>query len=427
MNNHSTDILFHIETETQFEAIRPLLTYLKSNSKTTFDIVVPSATADDNVDNKGIYDGAAQVLLKNGFDVIRGINSTVMPDPIVNTEYKIMLSAYMYQWHYDNLRVKYRIMFPYASYYFNKPRWTVERFINLDYLADALLAHSVGTKPVTDIFTKTYVVPALKLMDFRKRIKPNKKPVIFFAPTYDEIDFAANFLNSVDDIKEKYLLTMRGHHRVSRLKNNEGVYEKLIQAADNIYDPEEYSLVTPLEEADIVVSDNSGVIFDAISCGVPVVLFSQDPNSFHYRDINTAQSELVNNGDVLWTNDPSNVLRIIDETLTTRMLKKQQKLRRKLFPDESTDPVEQWMEILSTYLNDQLPYEYSLTKRYWIEHISRQTQPNQLLQSEVASLTSQLEYLDAKIQSEIDPGVRTAGRRLIRACLYKLHIMKRDS
>ncbi len=423
MKRRSRDILFYIENEVQFDSLKPLLIHLRDRTKVSFDIVVPDDISESTIVNKEIHEGGAKALRENGFDIIRSTDDIIMSEIAINTEYKILISAYMYDWHYQNVNAKYYIMFPYASYYFNKPHWTVDRFIDQDYLADALFSHAVGTKPVTDIFTNTYIVPSLKLMGFHKKSKHSKKPVLFFAPTYNEINFAVNFLQNIDEIKKKYTVIMRGHHRVSHMENNKDLSERLYEKADRIYDTDEHSVIEPLEEADIVISDNSAIIFDAIYCDVPVGLFSQNPNSFHYRDINTTQSELVKNGEILWTDDPNEIVHIADETLTTKMLNKQKEMRHRLFPEKmSTDPIKQWIDVLSIYLEDRLPYEYKLAKRYWVERVNQHLQSAQAMRVEIEDLNIQIQNRDIIIHNEQNPGIKTSLRRLAKAFQRKFYI-----
>ena len=272
-NNRKRDILFFVENEVQFESLRPLLLYIKKNTSIRFDILVPSGGSSKEVDLKAIYDAGAAMIKSDSFDVIRCTDGIIAPKQVKDTKYQLLLSAYMYDWHYQNLDIKYRIMFPYASYYFNKPNWTIKQFIDQDYLADALLSHATGTQSVTDIFTKTHIVPSLKLMDYKPKTKTPKKPVVFFAPSYNEIDFANKFLSVIDDVKNKYTVIMRGHHRAVNSKDNKNLSKQLYDQVDKVYDMDKFSIVDALEGADIVISDNSAVIFDAIYCGVPVALF----------------------------------------------------------------------------------------------------------------------------------------------------------
>lgn len=428
MQKNNKDLLFHIETEAQYDSLKPLLIYLRDSTAISFDIVVPSGTAGDMIINKEVYEGCAQVLQKNHFKVHRGVNSIILPDIILNTTYKVFLSAYIYPWHYQNIDAKYRLMFPYASYYFNKPQWTIKQFIHQDYLADGLLSHAVGTEQVTNVFTKTYIVPSLKLMDYRKKSNQRKtKPVLFFAPTYNELDFAVKFLQNIAEIKKKYTVIMRGHHRVDHMEDNKSVSLELYNAADKVYSLDEYPLTTPLGEADIVVSDNSAVIFDAIYCGVPVALFSKDPNSLHYKDINTAQFDLIKKGYILWTDDPQKIPYILEETLKKKLLEKQKNMRQELFPEKFKQPINRWMEVLSTYLKDDLPYEYSLAKRYWVGYINEVEKNNQNAHREIDHLNLKIIDYETRVYNEQNPGIRISLRRTVKACLSKIGLIRRNT
>lgn len=414
----SKDILFYIENEVQFDSLKLLLLYLRDKTKLSFDIVVPK---DEGVNSK-VFDGGFRVLSKNGFKVTRSVDNQILPAKILNIEYKIFMSAYIYRWHYDNVKAKYKIMFPYASYYLNKPNWTIDQFIKQDYLADALFSHAIGTKHVTDIFTKTYIVPSLKLDGFKKKQNKHKKPVLFFAPTYNEIAFMINILKDIDKIKEKYTVIMRGHHRVVNLDENKDISDQLYDKADMVYDVSDYPITTPLGEADVVLSDNSAVIFDAIYCGIPVALFSDDPNSFHYCNINTIQSDLVKNGDLLWTNNSKDILDVIGETLSEEVLYKQKNLQTKLFPGDKKNVVSAWMGVLLKYINDEIPYEYSLAKKYWIDNIRSLEKSNQEMREMIRCLDAKVFNCDDIISKEQNPGIKTAFKRLIRAFIRKIYI-----
>ena len=422
------DLLFHIENEVQFDSLRPLLLHIRDETDLTFDIIVPDDISENTMVNKQVHEGGVRSLKRDGFKVVRSIDGVILSDVILNTEYKVFLSAYMYRWHYENINTKYRIMFPYASYYLNKPQWTIRMFIERDYMADALISHAVGTQPVTDIFTKTYVTPSLKLMDYKKSPKKHKKPVLFFAPTYNDIDFAAKILQNMNEIKKKYTVAMRGHHRVVHVEGNKDVSAMLYAHADKIYDIEEFSLTESLSDVDVVVSDNSAVIFDAIYCGIPVVLFSEDPDSLKYHDISTIQSKLVESGDVLWTDTASELRSIIDKTLGKRMISRQARMRGRLFPTmQDSSPVEEWMRVLDVYLRDKLPEEYRLAKQYYIRHRFAIEDGLGVTQQHVRNLESEMIVKDAIIHQEVNPGIKTSTKRLVRAIIRKLYTQPKSS
>ena len=414
------DVLFFVENEVQFESLFPLLADIKDNKLMSFDILVPSGGLSGSLSLKDIYDGGAAIIQRHGFDVIRCVDGIIAPELVKNTKYQVLLSAYMYDWHYQNLDVKYRIMFPYASYYFNKPNWTIKQFIEQDYLADALISHAVGTKPVTDIFTKTYVVPSLKLMNYKPKKKSSKKPVLFFAPSYNEVDFIKKFLDEIDNIKEKYKVIVRGHHRAVHSSDDNGVLARLYERADKSYDMREFSIVDAFEVADVVVSDNSAVIFDAIYCNVPVALFCKNPDSSAYREIHTAQAKLVSSDDILWTDDASKLTKIIDATLDKTMLDRQSKVSQELFPIDNKNPVQQWVDVLNVYIGDELPAEYYFAKKYWIERFGKQAVDLHMTHSKLGDANRLINQLNARVELEANPGVKTATKRLGKAWMRKL-------
>lgn len=414
------DVLFHIENEVQFESLKPLLVHIRDKTRIAFDVVVPDAKSAENKVNKKMFDSAVSIIEKSGFKVLRSEDGYKLPKYITSTEYKLFLSAYMYRWHYQNINAKYRVMFPYAAYYFNKPKWTIDHFITDDYLADGLISHAIGTKPVTDIFVKTYIAPSLKLMDYKKKKRTSKKPTLFFAPTYNEIEFATNLLDTVDELKKKYKLIMRGHHRVDFLEDKKDISNQLYSKADKIYDMKKYSLIPPLQEADIVLTDNSAVMFDAMYCGVPVVLFSKDPNSFQYREINTVQSNFIKNKDVLWTDNSKELPKIVDKTLTATMKDKQIQLQKTLFPGSRAKPVEQWMDILNVYLNEELPEDYHLTKKYWNEKVLNQTIMCEDAGPVIKHLEHQLNEAKDRLYHEQNLGVKRSFKKLVKACIKRV-------
>lgn len=408
MLKRNRDILFHIENEVQFDSIRPLMEYIRDNTEITFDVIAPGYDNKKikgyNEKNKEIHDGGVARMRQAGFEVFRDVNGFYIPKTIQNTEYKMLISAYVYKFHYENINAKYRIMFPYASYYFNKPNWTIPTFMNQYFRSDALISHAIGTKQITDIWTETYVVPMLKFINFKKHMNITKKPIVFYAPTYNEIEFQEKFLDCVSEIKNKNYLIMRGHHRVVYIDEKKDLSQELYEKADEVFDMKDFSIKTPLEKADICVSDNSGAIFDAIYCGVPVVLFSRDPNSYKFREINTIQSKLVERGDILWTDNPKELPKLISKTLTKTFLKKQEKMRKELFPDKihNINPIDAWMDVINIYLYDQLPYDYIDAKKYWVSRIDKlynsHTKMNNL-EAELHKKNVEIEVLNAKIGS----------------------------
>jgi hypothetical protein len=381
--------------------------------------LVPIAGKKEALQN-AVYDACSIKITKQGYNNLRRPISGATPYIVSSTKYHLLLSPYIYEWQYYEIDARFRIMFPYASYYFNKPSWTIKQFIEQDYMADALLSHAVGTQPVTDIFTKTHIVPSLKLMNFKREKKRTKKPVIFIAPSYSDMDFARNILETIGALKNKYIVIMRAHHKAVYNMQYNDYTKEILNMADEVYDAAHYPLTVPLKISDIVITDNSAVLHDSIYCGIPVVLFSKDINEYSYRDISTSQAELVANGEVLWTNNPATLGDIIDRTLYD-LQDIQHLMRNRLFPiAEHPNPIMAWMDVLTIYLNDTLPYEYSYTKKYWIDSIHNNKKHLLAASQSVNKLELQLNERDKQLHISNNPSIKVALRLLAHAIKRRL-------
>ena len=386
------DILVIIETHVQFDVLEPLLKHIKNNTKYSLDIMVLSGDRFGK-DLIGAFNAAAEHAIKHGF--------TVKCRTYPKDDYQLCLAPYIHGEYRKEIKAKYFIRYIYSLLSTNKAIFYINHLINNGYLADAsiLMASSIDAK-CQSVFSPTFSVPDMRYTDFRKEPQHKDKPTILFAPTYNDVGFATRILDVIDDIKKKYHIIMHGHHLSIHRSKEEGLLHKLYKNADAVYDIEQYTFKTPLEKADIVLTDNASVIGDAIYNGVPVALFSKDPNEFHYRDVRTIQYDLVKSKDILWTNNSEEIQSIVKKTLSSNTIKnKQKKLREVLYPHRHGDPIERWMEILRMYLDDNLPYEYTMIKKYWIERIDDLAQGNQDKQAAIDRLNIQLEEKEIEIAS----------------------------
>jgi pyruvyltransferase len=380
---------------------------------------VPFARKSETLQN-AVYDACSDRIIEQGFSNYRRPINGPIPHLVSSRKYRILLSPYIYEWQHNEIDTQFKIMYPYASYYFNKPSWTIKQFIEQDYMADALLSHAVGTQHVTDIFTKTYIVPSLKLMNFKREKKRINKPVLFFAPSYNDMDFLQNILVSIDTLKKKYHIIMRAHNKAVYNKQYSSYTNSLLSMADEVYEAEHYRLIEPLNVSDIVITDNSGVLHDAIYCGIPVAIFSNDINEYSYRDINTSQAELVARGEVLWTNDAAALGGIIKRTLQ-ELQESQRLMRVRLFPDaDHPNPIMAWMDVLKVYLNNSLPYEYSLGKKYWVESIQENKRHLQAASESINNLESIINERDKQLSVSNNPSIKVAFRFLVNALKRRL-------
>ena len=107
-------------------------------------------------------------------------------------------------------------------------------------------------------------------------IDPNR-PTVLYLPTWGEFSSVDEFLESVAELQGDFNLLTKLHHKSHSHEANRGRrvkkagLEKRFRAADDLLDLLSY--------ADVVLSDFSGAIFDAIYTSKPVILLQGSPES----------------------------------------------------------------------------------------------------------------------------------------------------
>ncbi len=122
----------------------------------------------------------------------------------------------------------------------------------------------------------------------------DSRPTVLYLPTWGEFSSVDQFMDAVLSLSESYNVLVKVHHKTetheSRRRDalsNQPVV-RYFGATDD--------LLPLLRQADLVLSDYSGAIFDAIYVRKPVVLLQSDPSSvigkkFGYESIEYARRE----------------------------------------------------------------------------------------------------------------------------------------
>lgn len=337
------DIAVVVQTLVQFYNIRNGIDELKKKN-ITCDIYVP--TYEDSEGFKEIYDATYNKIVDMGYPVKRKATST---------EYKILLEAYPID-HIINIKHKYRLNYLYGSSVGTKPNIGLLPDFYLHY--DGVLLYNYEESEYLSAYCKTFLIGNLKFKNFSKKQNDmgNKKRILYL-PTYGKSSDIDCTINLVEKLRKKYVVYIKAHHGTDFLKEEKFKTELLKKSCDLYFDSSQ-NIIDLLSEADLVLSDNSGAIFDSIYAGVPVVIFSKDVNRNKINDdFNTKQFELVKNGIIPYTSDPSDIEKIIKEGLENSTLKKQMKYRDENFycPD---DKLIDFINVISLFLKDKIDKKY---------------------------------------------------------------------
>lgn len=303
------------------------------------DIYVPSS--DDNLGFGDMFDETYNSLIKFGYSPLRALDSS--------KKYKILLEPYPMDF-YIKINSKYRLKYKYAPIA-AKPQLTCNPENNIVY--DAILCYSTYEANYLKPYTNTHIIGNLKFINFsRTNTTKNGKPILLYLPTYGNNSSIDTIIESLNTLKNDYYIITKSHHGTSYLNDEKYRIEKLKQISDEFYN-HGTQLIDLLSQASVVLSDNSGSIFEAIYAEVPLAIFADNLNKNKIGEFNTTQYEIVKKDFVPYTNNINEIKLILDKALSAEYIEKQKLLKEKLFYT-SSDPIKDFIEIIETYLNDNI-------------------------------------------------------------------------
>ncbi len=344
------DVAIIFDDITEFFVMRDVIDAMKK-AKIKVDIVVP-------------YDSGYNGLAEHTQEKIGSAGYEVLSDARPNTHYKILFTPYDMR-SIPRFDYSYHINYNYGAMCTKpNPVWkpTYKYFYDASFIFNTYEPEFLRAYGI-----KTYAVPDWRFKDFKKH-KNNKdqKPNLVLLPTFGDvccIDILTD--SAISKIKEKYNVIAKSHHAIHFRVEEKKRFERLEKIADVFYDSDT-SIITMLEQADVVLSDNSAAIFDTIVAGVPVALLSEDPNLRKFGGVNTIQYELIKQGIIPHTNNPEKIVDLIDTAF--KLLPKQQKFKRENFLSLGEDPTKPFIDITKEFLSkDPKQDTYHLLHRAMIE------------------------------------------------------------
>ena len=332
------DIAIVVENLIQFQYIENGINILLNNN-ISLDIYVPTSKYADGFDN--LFNNAYDYLQKNNY----------MPKRLSdNIEYKILLEPYPTD-KYFKINHTYRIKYPY-SLVAAKPDPSFKPDWNIYY--DAILCHSEYEASYLKAYAETIVLSPLK-HKFNRSNSGKVKPTLLYLPTYGDLSSIDELINIFNNLKNTYYIIIKFHHGTSFLNNEKDRLEQLKVLADEWYDLNT-NLSYLLSKSDVVLSDNSGAIFEALYNNVPVAIFAKNINK-KLGDFNTIQYDLVNSDIIPYTNNSNEILKILSLACSNEYKIRQENIKNKLFYI-SENAEQEFLNIIRNYLSDNINLKY---------------------------------------------------------------------
>lgn len=348
----------------------------------------------------GLFEEAAAYLSDLGFNVLR-----TMP---VNNEYDIAYSAYpgCCEELMEKNRIKYNVRFRYNLGAGNVPAASYSQALFNFY--DFVICLGAPEAHILSGHAKTVCIGNIKLADYKRtRLLPEGKKTLLYLPTWG----ADNRVSSVKidvikklvELQSRYRVIAKMHNAMQQFEHQQA-YRELFAMLDNVYDTNT-PITDLLNEADVVLSDLSGVGYDAVAGDVPLVLFGLGDPVYLGGKLCLHQ-QLVQDDIIPGTNDLNELETMIEKALTPEYFAKEQKLKKELFPYEGRACVDAFMLFQNDLFEDRVDQWYLATRRAIRENYIKERQQTQ---EKMDSLTRDMAQAKAELFETHATLIRTQG------------------
>ena len=341
-----------------------------------------------------MFDATYHYLTNLGYTLFQTVKDDI--------NYKLLLEPYPMDW-YIKINSKYRLKYKY-SLLSAKPNLVYKPENNICY--DAILCYGLYEANILKNFSNVELIGNLKYINLKKLDKPStQKKILLYLPTYGNVSSIDSITDQLLKLKNQYYIITKLHHGTSFLQEEKNRINKLKNISDEYYD-HRIELAQLLSKVDIVLSDNSGSIFEALYAQKPLAIYSEDINSNKIGNFNTIQYQLVHQGYIPYTNNLENIDFILEQALSAETINKQMEIRNKLFyfPE---NPIKEFVQIIEKYLNDNVDNNYKALHDVLIENYQNYIEENKHLKSLVSStdskildLSSTISNIEQKIQKQ---------------------------
>lgn len=408
------DIAITIQNYVQFVNVRAGIDELM-NMGYSVDIYCPESH--DKQGYGSMYDDIRKYLKTNGYKVFNKVQ---------DYEYKVLLEPYPFL----NITAKYYIKYRYGCIS-AKPSLVYSPYNFVKY--DAILCSGSYDSNYLSAFSKTYQTGNMKYIGFKKKKKNSKgKKNLIYLPTYGDGCSIDLIIEELNKLREKYYVIVKIHHGTNFLNNEQNRINKLRDCVDEYYDSHK-NLSELLEIADVVLTDNSGALFEALYTDTPVAIFCDDVNKHKIGNFNTIQYELVEKGIIPYTNNKNQLNKILDMALSKQYIEKQNNWNKRSFYHPK-DLKKDFVELIVKFLRDEIDNRYYemhhlLKKEYYEMHdtiISKDkiiediNQNISELNSSILNLENKNELVNNKLQEKnfVISNLEVENSRLEKALSY---------
>lgn len=351
-NKPTASLAFVFHNLVLYETIAPLLRKCEENG-IAYDLYIP-VIREEKWD--AMYLDTYSVLRNRGVDV-------KLVEEVPEFIYK--MAFYPYLPYYIELQSIYKIRYQYglAKPDFNLDAWSV----GFDYV----FSMSTYDHSVLQSYTQSEIVGMIKYANFKEKDKKKKeKYSLLYLPTYGAESSLEIFAELVDELKDKFEVKVKLHHGTTFLEPER---KSLMQSkVQSVFD-HHTALTDLIQDADIVLSDGSGAVFDALYTNTPIAILKHQPAKT-FEGIIPLEEQLISKGIIPLIENVEKMEWVLIDTIENEEMKKlRQKEKEVLFPVRGEDTLLRCLKIIKDLLNDNVdPARKAGLKRlsknyFWIQ------------------------------------------------------------
>ncbi|KAF6656781.1 glycosyltransferase [Paenibacillus sp. EKM301P] len=334
--NMNRSIAFVIHNLVLYETIKPLIEECEKK-QIVCDIYVPHIEEDDWGDmSLDTY----HYLQNNGIKVTL---TSAVPDKA----YKI--AFYPYLPYYLEVKSDYKFRYQYGM---AKPNWNLDTWSrNFDFI----FCNGLYDSSVLAAYTQTEIVGMIKYAKFQRMKRETDKYNLLYLPTYGNESSIELVMNHIEEISDTFNMKVKLHHGTSFLEHDRVslVKSHVPEVLDH-----KASLVHLIEEADVILSDGSGAIFDALFTDTPIVIF-QHPQTESFEGILPLEEQIVQQNIVPFVSDNDNIKQtLLNAILDEQLIQQRRKFTLEMFPVKGRETIDKCMDVINRFLQDDVDQAY---------------------------------------------------------------------
>jgi len=385
-----------------FDAIRPVVERFSQDVK----FLVP-VTGDEGFDAMG--ERTCDGIIAAGFKAER----IALPADI---RCDIELSPYPYSSR-NVTQAKWRVRFMYGL---AKEAWNFSLENNAYY--DFVLAYGDYDARVLSAYSTPVRVGNPKIKSVRRSAARNERPVLLYLPTYGPTSSIEAVSRIQSQLKSRFRVIAKAHHGTTYLEPERTA---LLQTWVDDLAHHDTNLSSLLASANVVLSDGSGAIFDAIAAEVPVAVF-QETVLGGLNGTASLEERIVRDGLILATNVADDIPAALDRAMQAGSLPLEE-LRRELFSALGDEAAERAGAFLSELLAGAAKYEtFAVARRTLQAKIAEGGVQRQARQAAERQLDEAYRSLTDRLLADVQASLARVAERDAQIASLNQAVTERD-